>query len=84
MRSSIILGTQFGDEAKGSFVNYLCSNVIEHNIKPIVVRFNGGHQAGHTVLHNGITPLRMARISQSYNHSWFTKIYDFSAGKVCV
>lgn len=42
----IILGTLFGDEGKGSFTNYKCS--IKEN--PLVVRFNGGHQAGHTVV----------------------------------
>lgn len=52
MKSSIILGSQFGDEAKGSFTNYLCKNLL-HNNHPLVIRFNGGHQAGHTVLENG-------------------------------
>lgn len=42
----IILGTLFGDEGKGSFVNYKCST----KDKPLVVRFNGGHQVGHTVV----------------------------------
>lgn len=45
----IVIGTQFGDEGKGSTVNYLCSQVD----KPLVVRFSGGHQVGHTVHHNG-------------------------------
>lgn len=45
---SVIVGLLFGDEGKGSFVNYLCSQVKN----PIVVRFNGGHQVGHTVVHN--------------------------------
>jgi len=49
MKYSIVLGTQFGDEGKGSFTNYLCSK----SETPLVIRFNGGHQAGHTVLHNG-------------------------------
>lgn len=49
MKYSIVLGTQFGDEGKGSFTNYLCSN----SYAPIVIRFNGGHQAGHTVKHKG-------------------------------
>jgi adenylosuccinate synthase len=49
MKYSIVLGAQFGDEGKGSFTNYLCSQ----SKKPIVIRFNGGHQAGHTVLHDG-------------------------------
>lgn len=45
----IILGCLFGDEGKGAFVNYLCSK----EDKPMVVRFNGGHQVGHTVVYNG-------------------------------
>ena len=50
METSIVLGSQFGDEGKGSFVNFLCKN----SKSPLVIRFNGGHQAGHTVLSNEI------------------------------
>lgn len=45
-RVSIVLGLGFGDEGKGSQVNYLCSQLK----KPLVIRFNGGHQVGHTVV----------------------------------
>lgn len=45
----IILGTLFGDESKGSKVNYRCSKLDN----PMVVRFNGGHQVGHTVVVDG-------------------------------
>jgi len=45
MKISIVLGLGFGDEGKGSFVNYLCSKAEN----PLVVRFSGGHQVGHTV-----------------------------------
>jgi len=43
---AIVVGMSFGDEGKGAFVNYLCSQ----SKNPLVVRFNGGHQAGHTVV----------------------------------
>jgi len=43
---SIVLGLGFGDEGKGAHVNHLCSQVN----KPLVIRFNGGHQVGHTVV----------------------------------
>jgi adenylosuccinate synthase len=43
---SIILGLGMGDEGKGAFVNYLCSK----SENSLVVRFNGGHQVGHTVV----------------------------------
>ena len=42
---SIVLGLGYGDEGKGLTTSFLCSR--EEN--PIVIRFNGGHQAGHTV-----------------------------------
>lgn len=43
--SHIILGTGFGDEGKGMFTDYLCGK----NPSSIVIRFNGGQNAGHTV-----------------------------------
>jgi len=46
---STVLGLGFGDEGKGLVTSYLCTTVPD----PIVVRFNGGHQAGHTVVHKG-------------------------------
>jgi adenylosuccinate synthase len=46
MNVDVIIGALFGDEGKGSFVNYKCST----KKKPLVVRFNGGHQVGHTVV----------------------------------
>lgn len=42
----IVIGLGFGDEGKGLTTAYLCS--ITEN--PLVIRFNGGHQAGHTVV----------------------------------
>jgi len=48
--NSIICGAQFGDEAKGLVTSWLCSKT-QH---PMVVRFSGGPQAGHTVIHNDI------------------------------
>ncbi len=45
----IVLGLGYGDEGKGLTTSYLCSR----SKNPIVVRFNGGHQAGHTVVYEG-------------------------------
>lgn len=50
MKAKVVIGLQFGDEGKGLVTNYLCSKPF---IKPLVVRFSGGHQAGHTVIHKG-------------------------------
>jgi adenylosuccinate synthase len=49
MADFAVTGLGFGDEGKGSTVNYLCS------LHPdsLVVRYSGGHQAGHTVIQEG-------------------------------
>ena len=44
---SCVVGLQWGDEAKGKIVDLLAA---EHDI---VVRYNGGANAGHTVVVNG-------------------------------
>src|SRR5574344_1978329 len=49
-KSYIISGTLFGDEGKGTFVDYLAN---EKNIKQNV-RYNGGSQASHTVTINNV------------------------------
>ena len=49
MKTSIVIGLGFGDEGKGLVTDYLC----KRNRQPWVVRFNGGHQAGHTVVTAG-------------------------------
>lgn len=48
---SAVIGVNYGDEGKGQVV----SNLIEENkpVKHLVVRYNGGAQAGHTVNYNG-------------------------------
>lgn len=50
MKAQIVIGLGFGDEGKGVTTDYLCSQ----NPNSIVVRFSGGQQAGHTVIHNDI------------------------------
>ena len=44
--NSIVLGAGYGDEGKGSHVNHLASK----SKRPLVIRFSGGHQVGHTVV----------------------------------
>ena len=50
--NTIVIGLGFGDEGKGQFVN----NLIEPDYADdyLVVRYNGGAQAGHTVEYNGM------------------------------
>jgi adenylosuccinate synthase len=45
--STLVLGLQWGDEGKGKAIDYLASEF------DVVVRFQGGHNAGHTVYHGG-------------------------------
>ncbi|MFC1461455.1 adenylosuccinate synthase [Verrucomicrobiota bacterium] len=47
MPSVVIVGAQWGDEGKGKVVDALAEQA------DIVVRFQGGDNAGHTVYHNG-------------------------------
>lgn len=46
---TIIVGAQWGDEGKGKITD-ICASEHEY-----VVRFHGGNNAGHTVVHNGHT-----------------------------
>jgi adenylosuccinate synthase len=47
MACTCVVGLQWGDEAKGKIVDLLTD---QHDL---VVRFNGGANAGHTVVHDG-------------------------------
>ena len=47
MPGIVIVGTQWGDEAKGKITDFLAENA------DCVVRYNGGANAGHTVVVNG-------------------------------
>jgi adenylosuccinate synthase len=44
---TVIVGTQWGDEGKGRFTDYLAKE------SAIVVRYQGGHNAGHTIVVEG-------------------------------
>lgn len=49
MRVSIVLGLTFGDEGKGVTTQWLCKQALKYDRKPVVIRFNGGAQAAHTI-----------------------------------
>lgn len=53
MRVSVVLGLTFGDEGKGVTTQWLCIQALRYGRKPIVIRFNGGAQAAHTINFNG-------------------------------
>ena len=46
-KNVVVVGTQWGDEGKGKIVDWLTESVAG------VVRFQGGHNAGHTLVING-------------------------------
>ncbi len=45
--NTVVLGLQWGDEGKGKAIDYLAGNF------DVVARFQGGHNAGHTVYYRG-------------------------------
>ncbi|MCB1532952.1 MAG: adenylosuccinate synthase [Alphaproteobacteria bacterium] len=49
MANVAVIGSQWGDEGKGKIVDWLSSRA------DVVVRFQGGHNAGHTLVIDGIT-----------------------------
>lgn len=49
MGNVAVIGSQWGDEGKGKIVDWLS------NRADIVVRFQGGHNAGHTLVIDGVT-----------------------------
>ena len=46
---NVVVGSQWGDEGKGKIVDWLSSEA------DVVVRFQGGHNAGHTLVIDGVT-----------------------------
>ncbi len=49
MRNVVVVGSQWGDEGKGKIVDWLSSEA------DVIVRFQGGHNAGHTLVIDGVT-----------------------------
>src|SRR5580658_5019567 len=49
MKNVAVVGAQWGDEGKGKIVDWLSHRA------DVVVRFQGGHNAGHTLVIDGVT-----------------------------
>ncbi len=49
MKNIVVVGSQWGDEGKGKIVDWLSSQA------DVIVRFQGGNNAGHTLVINGTT-----------------------------
>ena len=63
MPGTVIVGTQWGDEGKGRFTDLLCDDM------SMVVRYQGGHNAGHTIIADGhILALQLVPSGILYPH----------------
>ncbi len=49
MGSVVVVGSQWGDEGKGKIVDWLSERA------EVIVRYQGGHNAGHTLVIDGVT-----------------------------
>ena len=49
MSNVVVIGSQWGDEGKGKIVDWLSKKA------NVIVRFQGGHNAGHTLVVNNVT-----------------------------
>src|SRR5216117_2488555 len=49
MANTILVGAQWGDEGKGKIIDVLTSKA------DVIVRSQGGNNAGHTIVHGGAT-----------------------------
>ncbi len=63
MPGTVIVGTQWGDEGKGRFTDYLAKE------SSLVVRYQGGHNAGHTLVVDGVVfALQLVPSGVLYDH----------------
>ena len=49
MKNVVVVGSQWGDEGKGKIVDWLSKEA------DVIIRFQGGHNAGHTLVIDGVT-----------------------------
>ena len=49
MKNIVVVGSQWGDEGRGKIVDWLSDQA------DVVIRFQGGHNAGHTLVIDGVT-----------------------------
>lgn len=69
MKARAVIGASFGDEGKGLITDYLCAT----QGAGMVVRFNGGAQAGHTV----VTPDRQRHVFKHFGSGTFCGVPTF-------
>ena len=63
MPATVVVGTQWGDEGKGKFTDLVAKEM------HMVVRYQGGHNAGHTIVVDGETfALQLVPSGVLYDH----------------
>jgi adenylosuccinate synthase len=72
MKNIVVVGSQWGDEGKGKIVDWLSEQA------DVVIRFQGGHNAGHTLVIDGVTyKLRLSAFwysSKKINFSYWNGV----------
>ena len=64
MPATVVVGTQWGDEGKGKLTDLLAKDM------RLVVRYQGGHNAGHTIVVDGESfALQLVPSGVLYNHT---------------
>lgn len=64
MSVTLVIGSQWGDEGKGKIIDFLAAS------QDIVIRFNGGNNAGHTVINEfGRFPMHLVPSGIFNNHT---------------
>jgi adenylosuccinate synthase len=64
---AVIVGTQWGDESKGKFTDYLAKEA------SMVVRYQGGHNAGHTLVVDGEV-FKLQLVPSGVLYPWVTPV----------
>ena len=64
MPATVVVGTQWGDEGKGKLTDLLAKDV------QVVVRYQGGHNAGHTIVVGGETFASSSSRAESSTTTW--------------
>lgn len=67
MPATVIVGTQWGDEGKGRFTDLLAAEM------DMVIRYQGGHNAGHRIVVNG-EPFSLQLIPSGILHPHITPV----------
>ncbi|HEX5615259.1 MAG TPA: adenylosuccinate synthase [Acidimicrobiia bacterium] len=67
MPGAVIVGTQWGDEGKGRFTDYLAKE------SSMCVRYQGGHNAGHTIVVDGEV-FKLQLVPSGVLYPWVTPV----------